>query len=175
MIQHGKTAGLSYIGLGANLQHPRYGSPRQTLSAAIAALKAAGLEIVSRSSWYESAPVPLADQPWYVNAVVAVRGEDDAAALLAKLHRVEAEFGRVRTVANAPRVVDLDLLDHRGECRPEAAGPPVLPHPRMGERGFVLLPLQEIAPDWRHPVSGRTVVELIAELPTDQVTRRMTE
>jgi len=164
-------SGLSYIGLGANLQHPQYGSPRQTLAAAIEALRAAGLEIVACSSWYESAPVPLADQPWYVNGVVAVRSDCSAAALLGKLHRVEAEFGRIRTVVNAPRVVDLDLLDHRGECRAEAEGPPVLPHPRMAERGFVLLPLQEIAADWRHPVTGRTVAELIAALPTDQVTR----
>lgn len=166
---------FSYIGLGANLQHPVYGSPRQTLEAAIAALQAAGLDIVARSSWYESAPVPLADQPWYVNGVVAVHSNLSAADLLAILHRIEAEFGRVRSVVNAPRVVDLDLLDHRGESRPGGAGDPVLPHPRMAERGFVLLPLQEVAPDWRHPVSGQPLATLIAQLPGDQTTRRIAD
>jgi 2-amino-4-hydroxy-6-hydroxymethyldihydropteridine diphosphokinase len=165
---------LSYVGLGANLQHPSYGSPRQTLSAAIEALRAAGLDIVICSSWYESAPVPLADQPWYVNGVAAVHTDLGAGDLLAILHQIEAAFGRVRSVVNAPRVVDLDLLDHRGEIRP-AAGSPILPHPRMHERGFVLLPLREIAPDWRHPVSGRGLDELIAGLPADQITRRMAD
>jgi len=164
---------LSYIGLGANLQHPVHGSPRQTLMAAIEALHAAGLEIVHRSSWYESAPVPLADQPWYVNGVVSVHSDRDAADVLAILHEVEAAFGRVRSVVNAPRVVDLDLLDHRGEIRPAAEGGPVLPHPRMHERGFVLLPLREIAPDWRHPASDRPISDLVATLPADQITRRM--
>lgn len=166
---------LCYIGLGANLQHPVYGAPRTTLEAAIAALRVAGLEIVTRSAWYESAPVPIADQPWYVNGVAAVHTDLDAVGLLAALHRVEAAFGRVRSVVNAPRVVDLDLLDYRGETRSAAEGPPVLPHPRMHERGFVLLPLQEIAPDWRHPVTGRHIGELIAVLPADQITRRMAD
>lgn len=166
---------LSYIGLGANLQHPVYGAPRTTLEAAIAALRASGLEIVARSAWYESAPVPIADQPWYVNGVAAVHTDLDAAELLAILHRVEAAFGRVRSVVNAPRVVDLDLLDHGGEIRSEAEGSLVLPHPRMHERGFVLLPLLEIAPDWRHPVNGRGIDELVAALPADQVTRRMAD
>lgn len=175
MVTQAVRRGHSYIGLGANLQHPVHGSPRQTLTAAIEALHAAGLEIMHRSSWYESAPVPLADQPWYVNGVVSVHSDHDAADLLAILHEVEATFGRVRSVANAPRVVDLDLLDHRGEIRPATAGNPVLPHPRMHERGFVLLPLQEIAPEWRHPASGRPVAELVATLPADQITRRMAD
>src|SRR6185369_12403984 len=127
---------LSFIGLGANLQHPVHGSPRVTLAAAITALEAQGLEIVARSSWYESAPVPLADQPWYVNGVVAVRSRLAAADLLQRLHRVEAEFGRVRSVINAPRVIDLDLLDYRGERHEGTGGGPVLPHPRMTQRAF---------------------------------------
>jgi 2-amino-4-hydroxy-6-hydroxymethyldihydropteridine diphosphokinase len=166
---------LSYIGLGANLQHPDYGSPQQTLEAAIAALIAHGLVIIARSSWYESAPVPIADQPWYVNGVVAIRSTLSAQDLLKILHQVEAEFGRVRSVINAPRVIDLDLLDHRGECQPGDGTGLVLPHPRMADRSFVLLPLQEIAPNWRHPVSGRNLQELIAALPADQITRLLTD
>jgi 2-amino-4-hydroxy-6-hydroxymethyldihydropteridine diphosphokinase len=170
----GAITGLSYIGLGANLPHPLHGSPQQTLEAVIAAMRAAGLDVVARSSWYESAPVPMADQPWYVNGVIAIRSSLPATDLLQKLHQMEAAFGRVRSVVNAPRVVDIDLLDHRGERRAGEADGPVLPHPRMAERGFVLLPLQEIAPDWRHPVSGLSVADLVKTLPMDQITRVLT-
>lgn len=162
---------LSYIGLGANLPHPVHGAPRETLEMVIAALSALGIDVVARSSWYESAPVPMADQPWYVNGVIAVRSNLSAVDLLQKLHRVEAEFGRIRSVVNAPRVVDLDLLDHHGERRSAEEGAPILPHPRMAERRFVLLPLQEIAPAWRHPVSSERIAELIEILPPDQITR----
>jgi 2-amino-4-hydroxy-6-hydroxymethyldihydropteridine diphosphokinase len=166
-----RSGDFSYIGLGANLPHPVHGSPQHTLEVAIKSLADLGLEIVARSSWYESAPVPLADQPWYVNGVIAIRSDLASVDLLQQLHGVEAAFGRVRSVVNAPRVVDLDLLDHRGECRSAAEGAPILPHPRMAERRFVLLPLQEIAPAWRHPVTGERVADLIAALPADQVTR----
>jgi 2-amino-4-hydroxy-6-hydroxymethyldihydropteridine diphosphokinase len=166
-----RAADLSYIGLGANLPHPVHGSPQHTLEVAIKSLRDLGLDVVACSSWYESAPVPLADQPWYVNAVIALRCNLTSVDLLQQLHHVEAAFGRVRSVVNAPRVVDLDLLDHRGECRSAAESGPILPHPRMAERRFVLLPLQEIAPDWRHPVTGQRVAALIDMLPADQVTR----
>jgi len=164
---------LSFLGLGANLPHPVHGSPERTLNAMVAALSAHGFPLVRRSSWYESAPVPMADQPWYVNGVVAVRSDLSAAALLAQLHALEAEFGRVRTIVNAPRVVDIDLLDHRGECWPGDNGGPVVPHPRMAERSFVLLPLREIAPTWHHPLTGLPIDQLIAALPREQIARRM--
>jgi 2-amino-4-hydroxy-6-hydroxymethyldihydropteridine diphosphokinase len=163
---------LSYIGLGANLDHPDFGPPRATLELAIAALVEMGLTLVAKSPWYESAPVPMADQPWYVNGVVALRSPFDAVETLRCLNDVETRFGRVRTVANAPRAVDLDLLDHRGEIR-DGEAPPILPHPRLAERGFVLLPLRDIAPDWRHPVTGEGLPGLIAALPADQITRRL--
>ena len=171
--QQGREIDISFIGLGANLQHPVHGSPRQTLEAAIRALQAEGFDVVARSSWYESAPVPLADQPWYVNGVVAIRSLLPAVELLERLHRVEAAFGRIRSVVNAPRVIDLDLLDCRGERADGAQGGPILPHPRMTDRAFVLLPLQEIAPDWQDPVSGRLITDLVTDLPGDQVTRRL--
>ena len=81
-----------------------------------------------------------------------------------------ARFGRVRRERDEPRVVDLDILDYDGEVR---AGRPVLPHPRMHERSFVLMPLREVAPDWRHPVSGAALPVLIAALPPDQATERL--
>lgn len=158
------------IGLGANLPSALHGPPRETLLAALEALEAEGVRVAARSRWYDSAAWPDPGQPRYWNAVVAVETGFDPVSLLALLHRVEEVFGRVRGVRNAPRTVDLDLLDYDGTVRngPEA---PVLPHPRMADRGFVLLPLREVAPDWRHPVTGATVDALISALPAGQDAR----
>jgi 2-amino-4-hydroxy-6-hydroxymethyldihydropteridine diphosphokinase len=160
-----------FIGLGANLPSAAHGSPRNTVAAAIVALEAAGLAVRARSPLYESEPIPVSEQPWYVNAVAAADSTLTPVALLALLHSVENAFGRVRGAPNAARVLDLDLLDCRGEVRP---GPdaPILPHPRLQDRAFVLLPLADIAPDWHHPVSGLSVAELIAALPAGQRLRR---
>ena len=157
------------IGLGANLPGAA-GAPRATLEAALAALAAAGVAVERRSPWYRSAPVPAADQPWYVNGVAAVATSLGPVELLALLHRVEARFGRVRRRRDEPRALDLDLLDYDGLVR---AAPPVLPHPRLHERAFVLLPLQDAAPGWRHPVSGKSLAELIRSLPGGQHAERL--
>jgi 2-amino-4-hydroxy-6-hydroxymethyldihydropteridine diphosphokinase len=82
--------------------------------------------------------------------------------LLKALHDIEAEFGRIREKQNAPRTLDLDLLDYDGRIE---AGPPELPHPRLIERAFVLLPLRDVAPDWRHPATGLPVSHLITAIP----------
>lgn len=158
------------IGLGANLVHPEHGSPRHTCEAALAALGEAGVRVLRRSRWYESAPVPRSDQPWFVNGVAELATDLDAAALLACLHGVEADFGRVRRSVNEARLLDLDLLAYGR--RVSAPGEvPVLPHPRLGERAFVVLPLAELAPDWRHPESGLSAAELASRLPSDQTAR----
>ena len=161
-----------YIGLGANLPSSEHGTPKETLEAATRMLEAHGLVVVARSPLYESEPVPVSDQPWYLNAVIEVATDRSAAEVLALLHSVENAFGRVRSIRNEARVLDLDLLDHRGMVRqgPES---PLLPHPRLVDRAFVLLPLRDIAPDWRHPVSGRKVAELLESLPEGQRIRRL--
>lgn len=160
---------MIFIGIGANLPSTS-GSPRETCERAVAALAAAGLRIVARSRWYESAPVPVSDQPWYINGVVAVETDTKPIELLEILHRVETTFGRVRRERNEARVLDLDLLAFDGVVAP---GPdkPILPHPRLRERAFVLLPLAELAPQWRHPVSGEPIATLIARLDRGQQTR----
>lgn len=158
-----------FIGLGANLPSDA-GSPVATLEKAVADIAAAGIAIRRRSPWFETAPVPrAADQPWYVNGVIAVATDLSPKDLLVLLQRLEAAAGRVRSVANAARPLDLDIIAY-GD-RVEAAVDPLLPHPRMELRAFVLMPLQAIAPHWRHPVSGRRVAELIAALPPDQEIR----
>ena len=158
------------IGLGANLPSPQHGPPVATLEAAVAALAARGLAIRARSRWWESAPVPLSDQPWYVNGVLEVETALGPEALLALLHEVEADFGRHRSVPNAPRILDLDLLAYGGLVR-TGPQPPLLPHPRMAERAFVLHPLADIRPDWRHPASGLSLAALVARLAPEQVVR----
>ena len=162
-----------YIGLGGNLPHPRFGPPRVTLEAALAALGRRGVQIRRVSPWYRTAPVPASEQPWYINAVAEISTGFSADQLLAELHAVEDEFGRVRSVPNAPRLIDLDLLDFRGEIAPGGPGKATLPHPRMTGRAFVLRPLADLAPDWRHPVSGASIQALVAALPADQVTQQL--
>jgi 2-amino-4-hydroxy-6-hydroxymethyldihydropteridine diphosphokinase len=159
------------IGIGSNLAASGYASPLETAKAALHSLAAPHLQPIECSSWYESAPVPASDQPWFVNAVGLVATELEPEVLLAWLLAVESEFGRVRGVANAARTLDLDLLDYDGLV---AETPRLtLPHPRLHQRRFVVEPLCEIAPGWRHPLSGLTASELLALLPPGQPVRRL--
>ena len=157
-----------FIGAGANLAHPTYGFPRETLEAAFQELGRRGVQVLRVSPWYSTAPVPASDQPWYQNAVIEVATDLGPDKLLATLHEVEEAFGRVRTVANAARMIDLDLLDFRGEIAPESPERATLPHPRLATRAFVLRPLADLAPDWRHPVTGEPIRALLAALPFDE-------
>ena len=163
---------LIFIGIGANLPSPRHGPPRSTCEAALTAMTEAGLEIVGRSRWYRSTPVPASRQPWYVNGVAQVASASTPARLLELLLGIEAQFGRRRREPNAPRILDLDLLAF-GDVVTGLADGVLVPHPRMHERAFVLRPLMELAPGWRHPVSGLGVGDLIAALPPGQAAEPM--
>jgi len=169
----GEPEGGIYIGLGANLPHPTYGSPMDTLKAALNELTRRGVDVRQLSPWYRSAPVPASEQPWFDNAVVEVATDLPADRLLAVLHEVEEIFGRARSTPNAARLIDLDLLDFRGEIAPEGPGKATLPHPRLAARAFVLRPLADLAPDWRHPVSGISIGELSRALPPDQFVEKL--
>lgn len=158
------------IAFGANLPSRAFGSPADTCLAVLAALEARGVKIRRRSPFYESAPVPVSDQPWYVNGVAQVDTRLGPEELLALLHELERQFGRERRELNESRVMDLDLIAYGRRVR--EAAPPILPHPRMADRAFVLLPLRDVAPGWVHPVTGRTVEDLIARLPAGQQIRR---
>jgi 2-amino-4-hydroxy-6-hydroxymethyldihydropteridine diphosphokinase len=153
------------IGLGANIPSAA-GTPAKTFHAALAALAKAGIEITAVSPFYETQAWPDPTDPPFLNAVAAIRTRLQPVALLTLLHEVETAWGRKRSVPNAPRSLDLDLLDYAGRLLKE--GPVILPHPRMAERRFVLEPLQAVAPDWRHPVSGLDVDTMLAG-PSDRV------
>ena len=160
------------IALGANLRS-RAGAPRDTLKAALTELSRNGVRIVSVSSYYITKAWPEPSDPPFINAVAQVHTALTPSELMAQLHRTEQAFGRVRAAKNAPRTLDLDLLDFEGRVE---AGPPQLPHPRLASRGFVLVPLADIAPHWRHPSSGKSVSALIAELAADaRAVERLTD
>ena len=155
------------VAMGANLPS-RYGLPEATLEAAKAEMERRGLDIISSSKTWLSPPMPVSDQPWYRNAVIAVQTPLDAKELMALLQSIEHDFGRIRIKGerNEARLLDLDILAYN-EDRYDEEGLQI-PHPRLHERSFVLYPLQEIAPDWTHPTLKRSVSEMIAGLPPDQ-------
>jgi 2-amino-4-hydroxy-6-hydroxymethyldihydropteridine diphosphokinase len=156
------------VALGANLPLADGTPPLETCRQAAALLDdLPGLRLRALSRWYLTAPVPpMPGSPAYVNGVARLEPRLGAVApspeaLLAGLQAIERRFGRARSHANAPRTLDLDLLEMGGSVR---AGPdPILPHPRMATRGFVLAPLRDVAPGWVHPVLGRPAEELLAE------------
>lgn len=157
------------IAIGANLPAGDGASPLESCKAALAALAALpGLSLVAASRWWESAPIPPNPAtPRYINGVALLAGAMEPAALLAALQAIENAAGRTRPYPNAPRILDLDILDLDGLVRD--APDPVLPHPRAHLRGFVLYPLAEVAPGWVHPRLRQPLAALIAALPAQDV------
>jgi 2-amino-4-hydroxy-6-hydroxymethyldihydropteridine diphosphokinase len=147
------------VALGSNLAGD-YASSEALLEAAVAAFPAAGLQVLARSGWWRSAAWPDPAGPEYRNGVVLVGADGGPEAVLAALMTVEAGFNRRRGLRNAPRTLDLDLIAHGRKVIDTPAL--TLPHPRAHERLFVMGPLTQIAPAWRHPVLGRTAAELAA-------------
>lgn len=157
---------MIFLGLGANLPS-RFGSPEDTIYKAYELLERQGLEILKASHIWYSAPVPFdPNQPWFCNSVISISTTKTPLRLLQILLKVESEIGRVRTIRNAPRVIDLDLLSYDSLCCdiPKLT----LPHPRMHARAFVLNPLQQIAPKWVHPRTGESLDKLISLIPDHQ-------
>jgi 2-amino-4-hydroxy-6-hydroxymethyldihydropteridine diphosphokinase len=151
------------IALGANLPS-QYGPPAATLSAALEKFPNKGIAIRAIAPFYQSCAWPNPHDPPFVNSVAWVETAQDPGHLLAIIKEMEVAFGRRAGKRNAPRPLDLDILDYDGRIED---GPPTLPHPRLHERGFVLVPLRDIAPEWRHPVLGRSISALIDGLPPE--------
>lgn len=149
-----------FIALGANIPSAA-GQPPDTLRAALATLGERGVRVLRVSTFRQTPAWPNPTDPAFVNAVAGIQTDLQPFALLGLLHEVETAHGRKRSVPNAPRTLDLDLIDYGGRIE---QGSVTLPHPRIAARGFVLEPLAEIAPGWRHPVTGETVEALLAAL-----------
>ena len=174
------------IALGANLSS-KAGSPLETLSTALRLLERRGVQVKRRSRWWRTPAFPIGTGPEFVNAAAVIRHASDPDAALSMLHAVEAELGRRREARWGARVVDLDLLAYGERILPDAATlrrwidlPPaeaaqttpdrlILPHPRLQERAFVLAPMCDVAPDWRHPLLALTARELFDRLPSESL------
>lgn len=157
-----------YIALGAN---EVYGgkTPFENLRSALIELESAEIEICGVSRPWRTPAWPDPTDPEFINGAVEVRTALTPHALMSRLHDIEAMFGRQRTARNAPRSLDLDLIDFQGlKLAPTGAGDALglaLPHPRATSRAFVLLPLRDIAPHWVDPVSALSIDQCIARLP----------
>jgi 2-amino-4-hydroxy-6-hydroxymethyldihydropteridine diphosphokinase len=151
-----------YLSLGSNI-----GDREANLNAAIRALPAAGIGIARTSPIYETEPVDYTNQRWFLNLVVEAETELMPLQLLARTARIERELGRIRGVAKGPRTIDIDILFY-GKAVVHAATLEI-PHPRLGERRFVLAPLADLVPDLRHPVTHQSIRTLLDAAPPQTV------
>lgn len=158
-------ANVAYLSLGSNL-----GDRGEQLRLAISRLASHG-RVLSVSSFYETEPVEVSDQPWFLNCAVALETSEPPSQLMSSLLAIERGMGRERIREKGPRTVDIDILLY-GD-RVVNTEELTVPHPAMARRRFVLEPLAEIAGEVRHPVVGKTVHELLAELPAGQSVRRV--
>jgi 2-amino-4-hydroxy-6-hydroxymethyldihydropteridine diphosphokinase len=146
---------LVYLSLGSNL-----GDRAANLERAVDALSEIGVRVLRRSSIYETEPVDFLAQPWFLNCVVEAETSLAPRQLLDELQALERKLGSRKVVPSGPRVIDLDILFYENAAIHEPGME--IPHPRLAERRFVLIPLVELAPELRHPVSGQTAAELLA-------------
>jgi 2-amino-4-hydroxy-6-hydroxymethyldihydropteridine diphosphokinase len=154
-----------YLSLGSNM-----GERAANIGRAIAALGERGIRVTRESSLYETEPVEFREQDWFLNSVVEGETELEPGELMKELLAIERSLGRERRVPKGPRVIDIDVLFYGDRVSNE---PNIdIPHPRLSERRFVLVPFAEIAPGARHPVLGKTTAELLAETPDRSEVRR---
>jgi 2-amino-4-hydroxy-6-hydroxymethyldihydropteridine diphosphokinase len=158
---------VAYIGIGSNL-----GSPLENCERAITLIdEHLRIEIIARSSFYETEPVGPKDQNWFLNAVAEISTDLEPIPLLDAFLAIEIAMGRIRNEKWGPRIIDLDILLYE-ECVIKNSRLEI-PHPEMTGRRFVLAPLAELAPDSIHPIEKKTIGQLLSELPGDKKVVRL--
>ena len=163
---------LAYLSLGSNL-----GDRKLHLRNALTRMDAVG-KVTAVSSFYETEPVDVTDQSWFLNCAVVLETTHTPAQLMAELLQIEQQMGRRRTQKKGPRTIDIDILLFHDATTGDAITDSLhltIPHPAMHQRRFVLEPLAEIAPDARHPVLQKTIRDLVAQLPAGQLVRKLSQ
>ena len=153
------------IALGSNMTGP-WGSPAETLDRAVVEIAANGAKVLARSSWIETKPYGISDQPAFVNGAIEIKTTTPPEELLVMLHGIEIAAGRKRREKWGPRTLDLDIIAYDNVVMEGADNSLnlTLPHNDLHNRSFVLLPVRELNPAWQHPVSGKTVTQMLDEL-----------
>jgi 2-amino-4-hydroxy-6-hydroxymethyldihydropteridine diphosphokinase len=160
------------VALGSNLDG-RWGSPRDTVLRALEELDRGGTRLLAASPLIVTAPFGRRNQPTFVNAVATIATHLPPEALLRRLHSIERQAGRRRTIRWGPRTLDLDLLDYHGLVRRPGGRGVVLPHPGLAERSFVLEPIALIAPRWRHPLGYRSARDMLRRVGANREGRTL--
>ena len=157
---------MIYIGIGSNLNGKNNETPLQNCKKAVVELKKE-VNICKISSWYKSEPIPVSNQPWFINGVIEISTDKSSLDLLEFILSIEKVFGRVREKKNEARILDLDIIDYKKKILYKK-NKLIIPHPRMHERSFVLQPLSELNPKWMHPIKKKGIKELIRNLNDKQ-------
>ena len=157
---------MIYIGIGSNLNGKNNETPLQNCKKALVELKKE-VNICKISSWYKSEPIPVSNQPWFINGVIEISTNKSSLDLLEFILSIEKVFGRVREKKNEARILDLDMIDYKKKIL-YIKNKLIIPHPRMHERSFVLQPLSELNPKWMHPIKKKGIKELIRNLNDKQ-------
>lgn len=157
---------MIYIGIGSNLNGKNNETPLQNCKKALVELKKE-VNICKISSWYKSEPIPVSNQPWFINGAIEISTNKSSLDLLEFILSIEKVFGRVREKKNEARILDLDIIDYKKKIL-YIKNKLIIPHPRMHERSFVLQPLSELNPKWMHPIKKKGIKELIRNLNDKQ-------
>ena len=157
---------MIYIGIGSNLNGKNNETPLQNCKKAVVELKKE-VDICKISSWYKSEPIPVSNQPWFINGIIEISTNKSSLDLLEFILSIEKIYGRVRKKKNEARILDLDIIDYKKKILYKK-NKLIIPHPRMHERSFVLQPLRELNPKWIHPIKKKGLKELISNLNNKQ-------